>query len=243
MFAVREIDPKTQLGVQVGVPIVDYPGVDALGTRFYIMVTDARPAGPPDSIEEVREQVVKDVRALRGYARLADELPTMRELAVREGLSAVAALFAAPEGSEAEALTVLEGVTISYDNISPASVEQWAKISGVNHEVIRKAVLDAAAGLDPLVAPESLDPEKATLAIPVPLRQAVALIRVRRVRPATIEYYRLGGDSRAMQLDQMRMIEALDFATEWPYSRKQLEATLRWEPVRGATDVEGDGEV
>lgn len=231
IFAIREVDPTTPLGVQAGVPMVDYAGVDAMGNRFYVMVTDARPQGPPDSIEEVREQVVKDIKRLRGFERLKGELDAYRTTAVSDGLAAVAALFAPTEGSDSEPLRVLEGVTIGSENIQPASIEQWPLMTRLDHPVIRQKVIAAALTLDPLMTPESLDPEKTTLAIEIPQRQAVSLVRIKRLRPATIEYYRLGGDVRAMQAEQRRMIEGIDFA-EWPYSRQRLEQRLNWTPVR-----------
>ncbi len=228
LFSVREILPSTPLAAQVGVPLVDYAGVDAAGNRLYVIVTDARPQGPPDSLEEVREQVVKDMMRLRGFEQLKGELESMRDLAIREGLPAVAALYPAREGSEA--VPVLEGMTIGRESMSPGSPEHWGIVARVDHEAIREAVLTAAEAIDPLADPALLSASEATLGVPVPQRQAVAIVRVRRVRPATFESYRLGGDTQAQVFEQRRMMEGIDIA-EWPYTRERLEQRHNWAPV------------
>ncbi len=56
------------------------------GSRYVFRIIDVQPVGPPDSVEDVRDQVINDLRLLAGYeeaARLADKLAL---LAPAEGL-------------------------------------------------------------------------------------------------------------------------------------------------------------
>lgn len=236
VFGVRELNPDVPLAIQAGVPLVDYPGVDEAGNRIYMLVTDVRDIGPPDTVDEVRAAVIADLKRLRGFEHLMAERDELRSLAVREGLSAVAALFAHAQG-EANDVAVLEGVRISKSYIAPTAPEQWSQIMNIDDEAIRSAVYEAASALDPLAAEESPDAERATLAIAVPKRQGLALVRMKRYRPATIEYFRQSGDAQVAQMQRQQLVTDVT-GPDWPFSRAALAERLSWRPMR-AEDLDG----
>jgi hypothetical protein len=243
VFQVRELGFQTPLFLQTGIPISDYPAEDDQGSIYFYTVLDARQESPPDSIDEVRELVIADLKRLRAYEALAARTDEFRLAATAGGVSAVSDLFR-PAPSESEmppepvALpTVIQSVVISRTSVS--GVEQ------VNTEAFRDAVMAAAGRIDPLSDPATYDAANATVAIPIPGRLGVGVAKIKRVTPVTWEVYRQGIEGTLAQDAQQEVARA---TTDWPFSLEAAAARHGWKlPERedGATpapETEGQTE-
>ena len=88
------------LGQSCAVPVIDRDG------NIYIYrIVDVKPAGPADSVDEVREEVIRDLRLLRGYERAREEADEFQASIASDGLKAAfdvnesfAMLLEAPSG-------------------------------------------------------------------------------------------------------------------------------------------------
>ncbi len=61
------------------------------GSTYIFRLVDAQPAHAPQSLDEVREQVVADAKAIAAYESLVAEQDAWRQRVIEEGLDAVAA--------------------------------------------------------------------------------------------------------------------------------------------------------
>ena len=103
-LSVRELgNPLPDLPIQVGIPITSLNIVDAGGNRYYATILDARPESPPDSMEDIRDEVVENVRRIEAYALVEQRAEEFRAMAVDAGLDSIVEMFAPPapgEGAE-----------------------------------------------------------------------------------------------------------------------------------------------
>jgi len=93
VLRVRELGGRLPVPFQVGVPLSSASFEDNQGNRYYVTVLDAREESPPDTFEEVADQVREDARTLAAYELLARRAEELRTLAVDEGLDAIVEHF------------------------------------------------------------------------------------------------------------------------------------------------------
>ena len=93
VLSAKELEPdkenpllprRLQVGL-VGAPMI---GIDY--TRYLFRLTDAQPTRLPESLDEVRDQVVKDARLLSAYKKLLADKDTWLSQAVSDGLEKLA---------------------------------------------------------------------------------------------------------------------------------------------------------
>lgn len=181
----RQFEPDApRLPVQVGVPITDTFNSFDGQLRVLYMVTEAAPAGPARSVEEVRQQAVLDWKRLNVYAEL-----------VREAQNA--ATFAAVSGLQ-EASAGL-GLLAS---LSPAQEALFTRASGMvppnelaEGTPLVEEIMKRAERLDPAVPLSEANLAARTFAVPLPSKLAVAIVQVTAYQPLTIE--RLRADAGA----------------------------------------------
>ncbi|KAA0216999.1 MAG: hypothetical protein DYG94_02155 [Leptolyngbya sp. PLA3] len=193
----RGLGDSKQVLIQKRVPVADPPARDNAGNRYYIVLFETRPQSPPDSWEEIREQVTEDYKRIRAYELLKEQVDDLKALAQAEGLEAVAARFnrEKPEPTETE-----EEVTPAPEE-RDLYVSRWAAVSQgkvgnldfakavdlrANTEAFRKAVLAYAAQLDPMTPFGEIPADRSVLGVELPSQQAVAIAQVQAYRPATL---------------------------------------------------------
>lgn len=195
---VRELDPKTDLPVQVGVP-ASSPASDYSQNRYYFTVLAAREASPPDSLEEVRAKVAGDLRKLRAYEKLAASLEQYKKTVASAGdapWQALKGLFGKPSPATPLAPDQTNEetgpVTVRLrQTVRDQDVDAMASFGRDNlGENFDRAVLEAAKGLDPLQNPSQYPAEGRVVAVALPGRLAVAVARIDKVTPLTIETLR-----------------------------------------------------
>ncbi|MEZ6242986.1 MAG: hypothetical protein R3B57_08085 [Phycisphaerales bacterium] len=182
---------RSPLHAQVGVPIVETPAVDQSGRRYYVTVLAARPQSPPDSLDDVREEVTTDLTAKLAYDKLISEAPRYEELAREEGLDAVASLVSqgkdpdsAPKVDQSVLLTRAGASPVLEANLKDARVRTAT-------EFLEAAVDAAAERLDPH-APIAASPLAESIVSGASPRDRILVLgRLTAYRPVTIEDYRL----------------------------------------------------
>ncbi|HHN77867.1 MAG TPA: hypothetical protein ENK11_04225 [Phycisphaerales bacterium] len=184
---VRGVGTDSTIPVQIGLPITDPVAADGDGAKYYITVLDARGESPPDGVDDIRDQLVRDVKSLKAFEQLKGRLDEYRRIAVEGGLIAVTDLFR--KGDDDTPVRVRENIFVLKDGLTPATFTSFQD-PRADDKVFRDAVFAAAEGVDPRAEPDSLPPEKATVAVALPATRVVALARVRAVVPPTIEDYR-----------------------------------------------------
>ncbi|MCL4220671.1 MAG: hypothetical protein KJZ65_04810 [Phycisphaerales bacterium] len=193
----RGLGDSKQVLIQNRVPVADPPARDNAGNRYYIVLFETRPQSPPDSWEEIREQVTADYKRLRAYELLREQVDDLKALAQAEGLEAVAARFnkAQPEQTESEDavpqtpsernLYVSRWATVSQNNVGNLDYSKAVDLRA-NTEAFRKAVLDHATHLDPMTPFGQIPVDRGVIGVELPAQQAVAIARVQAYRPATL---------------------------------------------------------
>lgn len=244
VMSVRELGGGP-VRVQVGVPAVDLPARDARGNEYYFVVLEARPESPPASLEEVRDQIERDVRRLAAFHRLEARLDELLRLAIDDSLDAVATHFAVTTGSESPpadgatpsdepdadaAPTVLRRVAVRRDRVESSEAR-------LNSAVFRERAFELAASFDPAVPVDQLDAAARTFAVALPDSLSIAVARIVAYRPLTIERYRQVVHEVATSLQMRELAETGRLPDDNPYSFARLSERLRFRPV-GRTSIE-----
>lgn len=231
VLAVRELAGENALGLQTRVPHVEQPLEDAAGNVYFIMVTDTRPTGPADSIDEVIDEVRSDYIALKGYELLRVQLDSLRATAATSGLDAVAAQFppelAAPENGEPAA-----ALAVQRDQPLSSQPPQGYPLPLGSPEFCQ-AVMKAARALDPRVPAPDQPAEARTLAHEIPSGLGVAVAQVVWFTPLTQERFRsyAGGGMFNTVIQEWQDVlkpETMDVLSMASFTADELKARWHW---------------
>ncbi|MFG0325641.1 MAG: hypothetical protein ACF8SC_00025 [Phycisphaerales bacterium JB037] len=243
LFQVRELAGENVLALQQGLPAVQTPANLPDGSLVYFTVLDTRPQSPPDSMEEIRDRVLEDLRTLRAYEALKSSLDEYRSLAVSEGLDAAAQRFAEaradadPAQAEAPPPTVFDEVRFTPQTVLLSQLGVPA--DNLNFQEVRDAVLSAADTIDPSTPLDAIDAGVATVATTVDSAMGLAIVRILAPRPVTREQL------RAQALGYTQLVMSNEFAEvrtdENPFSLAALTQRLKYVDLEGsASDEEQD---
>ncbi len=182
----RELHPAdTPLPAYVQVGVAGETGVSVNGDVFIPRLTCATPPRVPESLDEVREQVVADARRVNAYERLVAQAGDLADRAASEGLDALARDFEA-EVNPIEPLPRRDPVAAAQTGRLVAPV-----VPGVGSS---EAFIDAVFGVVADLPPEALLSEALTarerlIAEPIDSRLAVAVFEADRYdAPTRIAY-------------------------------------------------------
>lgn len=188
---VRELTTDTDIALQSGVIYTDGYAEDAAGNRYYLTVLEARQDEPPQTLDEVRDQVVLDAKAIEQFAALVASSEQYRITAANEGFEAASRQFTEnnPGASSPLIRRKLE--------VSSASVR--AGDPTFNVPAYRNAVLQAAQGLDinKMVVDQPADPR--TISVVLDDSLSVAIVQLVGRAPLTVERMRSQGDALAAE--------------------------------------------
>nr|HRJ50826.1 hypothetical protein [Phycisphaerales bacterium] len=241
IYSVRELLPGTTQSppmgtpVQVGVPVADLHSVDASQNRYYFMVLDARPSSAPESLDEVREQVVRGYKAIRAFDLLREQGSMLESLAVNEGVEAVEAMFSA----SGEADPAVEGLQVVHD-LLVSRAEVGGSDPRLKDEVMRAAVWSRAESIDPLRPITQISAEQRTFRVELPRHLALAVCQISGFEPLTIERYRQFGEQLARGEQVRELSKTINSNSAGPFSIPALTERLGFRMVR--RDREDDSE-
>ncbi len=224
-MTVKELGGNPRFGVQRW--MVSPPLRELNGSLHYFRVLDVRPQGPPASIEEVRAQVLADVRLVQGMERLESEVDAYRRRALESGLQGLANDVGAPVqwGLEVTPRVVRTGSAGTED--TRLSVPEF-----------RDAVIEAARRLDPTIPAEDQAADLRTIARILPAAGGIAVAQISAWRPLTIEkFLRSASDVRSLANSEA----AAEGGAMRAFTFDRISKRLNFKPVREGEE-EGAGE-
>jgi hypothetical protein len=178
----RELKPASTVGFQAGVPFEGHLTDISTQNRYYINIIDWRPESAAESIEEVRADVVRDVKLKAAYDKLVVMASELKSQAVTEGMDKVAAAYAAPAPLGASDPTPRPVPVFRY-----ATLNREFATGELNQKVVRDAVMDLGQSLGVKVVATPETKADRTLAVPVPSKLSVAIVEVLGHKPITLE--------------------------------------------------------
>lgn len=221
---VRELSPVNPVvAVQVGVPFVTAPLQNAAGDHFVFTVVEARPSGPADSLEDVREKVTQDVLANKAYQRLVSNIDAFKALAISDGLEAVGKM--AVEGTSAAAPTPRIQSRVSKD-------EERRFDQDLEDKPVADALWAVGGGLDPLAELTKDTLGARTVAVARDNARKVVVAQVVQRRPLTLEALRRLNPQQLIEIRRREVSELFkDKSVPSAYSEAALKARLNYEVV------------
>jgi hypothetical protein len=232
--------------VQQGITYpLDKTLADKAGNRYYFTVLETKPEAPAESMDEVKDQLVKDFQLSKAYDKLVADAGTYRQRVIAEGIEAFAKSFEKPN-PDPVATAPLEPGLIFKPFVSVRSVgimidNQRLDASNDTLEM-RNAVLEVAGKLDPKAPPVYGEAAKAdaikdrVVSAPNAALRGLMIAQVIAYRPLPQEMYRGLADSEARQvLVSDYQITDAGQRNENPYIWRVIRGRLNYRPVREPT--------
>ncbi len=170
VLQIRELAPDSKSGLQVGVAFG--PLTVPKEKIVFVRVLEARPAGPPDTLDEVRIRAVDDWKKLRAYELLKERINEIKQTVVNAG--SVEALISAYGNSRVQngVEVTRSGATLPTSN-APASV--------ANTKAMRDAIMDLVEPWNPTepVAGHAVADRVVVQALPEEFGIGVAIVKGR----------------------------------------------------------------
>ena len=242
VFSVKELNANPNLPLQTGLLASEFPTTGNDGTKYFFRVLASRDASAPESLDEVREDVVKDLKRLQAYDRVLGELGSYTEVAINAGLEAVVESVNAGLPSEDEItvgddgtpdrVSIAEGVTLR------SRVGQGTPMVFRDESVLTSAI-EVSKPLDPTRKIEDIPLPERTFAVPAPKSLSVVVGRVSELMPLTQEDFAVGYNQISSLLTQLE-VNALEGDFN-PFSYEQLKKRHSWvdkRPRRGSDDAD-----
>lgn len=188
----RDFDANSRLPLQVGIigPMLVTPNDDMIVWR----ITEAQPSHEPASLDEVRDQVMRDTTAKLRYAELVKGANDIVAAANKDGLAAVARTYGTTVENAPQVHLADPNILRQFGARFPGSLPK----AGQDADAIRMIVAKAA-GLPSDKPVASVPDADRTLAVPVEKRLALLIARINDVKPLTIEDYQEFGRSGRLQ--------------------------------------------
>ena len=236
----NETGIESPLRAQVGVTLVNAPALDAAGRRYYITILDARPESPPDSLDDVREQVTADVREKLAYERLLELQEPLIELARAEGLKAIEDRFSTvsdePELDENADPIEQQNFGPKVDDLVQLRLTDIRSLvrprlldNRLRDADIREPIINAAAQrLDPTAPLGALPQDQAIVAASDPAQRILAIARLQAFRPMTVEEFRMRSGFLVGQIAVNLLIDATDENDPNPFAYDALKTRLNY---------------
>ena len=156
---------------------------------YVFRVIDADPSRPPNSLDEVRDQVTADLARLRHFKQLVEQSDALRREALDKGLLNMA-LGRNTSVRRAGNITLTDlGTLFAAGNLGSASRQPTAlPVIGVNEATV-EAIVDRAMMLDPTIPMDELADAERTFVLPVEDNLAVMIVRIASQSPLTSETF------------------------------------------------------
>jgi hypothetical protein len=219
-MTVRELAGDNPLGVQRG--LIYGPLTDTFGSHYYFRINAVRPEGPPASIDDVRSQVVADVKMLDGLEKLRGEADVYRERAIADGLQSLAQSVGVPVqfGLEATRRAVQRSGGAQAD---PA----------LDRAELRDAIINAAELLDPRIDPTTIPAQDRTVSVVLPSMRGLVVAQIARWRPMTTEAFR-----ENIQRITAAAQRSVGFSNASVFSTQRLSERVKFKLRSGASEDE-----
>jgi hypothetical protein len=230
-LSVKELALGNDIGVQVGVPVIENAPVDSAGNKYYFTVLEARPEGPADTLAEVKDRVISDVESMEGYQALIAKTDEIKAAAVASGLEEAAKPFGLP-GTDADGKpTPPRAPPVMRFQRLPRRDDpsQWPS-------ELREAAWKAAESMDPKApaVADAKDPASYfTAAIPTYQGMRGLIVgHVLAVRPMTRELARVAVDSQSNETMGDELLDAEAVREHSPFRYETMRTRLNFRMLR-----------
>jgi hypothetical protein len=202
--------------IQSRIPFTE-PLQDPQGNKYLFVITDARPAAAPASIDEpgVRTQVLVDARRLAAFELLRTGLPGYSVTAAVQGL----------EGLETEVRSLGLTATMQRDvSINKRESEFLLRPDSPYNAEFVDAVVERMLTLDATKPLDDTPPAERIVAAAIPGKQSVVVGRITRFTPLTVEAFR-------SQADDMAALEAQRSLDQGRVGREEAEPPFAFQAL------------
>lgn len=225
---VNELSPSDGSGIQAGVP-VETPSGDGRGSKYYFTVLAAAAEAPAESLDEVRTEVVRDVRLLSAFRKLESETPLLQATAASDGLEAVVRQYTRPSvisGQPPETPREISLARISRENGDRRYPE-------LDTKAFRDAAVSLTDTLGPLTDLSKVPAAQRIFAVAIPEQLGVAIGQLAGQEGWTQEDMHRTG---AMLANTLSRREVRDGETEAndPFNFESLKRRLGYKAERDA---------
>lgn len=174
--------PELATGPQVG--LIDGPVLDRAGNQHYFRMTEAQPAGPAQSLDEVRDEVITNVKRLAAFELLESRAAQIEAQLVEQGLRATAEDLGID-------LSIARG-RVSRERATAGQV--------ASDEAVREQIARAAQELDPRRPVAEQAPELRYHAVPSERALAMVIAEIVGLDPLTQSEF-----DQAVRADSLRV--------------------------------------
>jgi len=171
---------RPRLVTQVGVPIT--ASFDDQGrSAHFISIASAKRSAPAASVDEVRDQVIANIKRLRAFDKMKTE---MESWAINSGVLGMAEYVGVLRAGGFTVTEIKNDVRVSRQRgASPSE-------TGVTDEAFTEAVMVRAELIDPTQAIETTDATARTFAVAAPSRQGIIVAQITQFSPLTVDRLR-----------------------------------------------------
>ncbi|MEX2670872.1 MAG: hypothetical protein WD294_02050 [Phycisphaeraceae bacterium] len=216
VFSVPEVDPSDQnplLALRLQVGLASRPVQDDAGNRYLFRLLDADAPREPESLDEVHDEVVEDVKRLRAYRQLQEQQDELLQRALDEDLMTLAESF----DTRVRNLDSFQGREGQTGRLQPPN------LSGVGRSAafVDSIFTTAQRAHEEAGSIEEAGDDLTTTVVPLDQQQAIAVARVRSYRPVNRQLYQMLRPSLPQQLASTDFFEML--TTENPFAPEAVK--------------------
>ena len=171
VMAARTLEGSSMIPSQIGIAGPTLRGAD--GSVFMYRITATDPARAPESVDEVRQELIADLNRLTDYRKLTDNAQAIRQIAITDGLLALAMQY---DTAVETTTTVTLGFAVNLPVI------------GQNQQVV-ESIIDHAMALPRDTPFAGLPDRDRVLALPVEDRLSLLVVRLKNQSPLTRENF------------------------------------------------------
>lgn len=196
--SLKEFGGEETIPIQRG--IASPPLTDGSHNLYIFRVTDADPSRPPASVDEVRDDVVRDLRRIAHYEQIASELDSIEQTAIEQGLLRVGLKYDVAPNRFTLSLADPQTLQI-YQAIGRQMEVVPTSLPGIGaHEPTVRTILERARALWASSTPLHEQPEsQRVVTVPVETHLTVIVARLASVQPVTASTYRTEVESARLQ--------------------------------------------
>jgi len=221
--AAKEFGGNPGVIVQAGVAAP--PLKDAQGNLYIFRITQADPAHKPASLDEVRDQVTRDLKRQDNYQQLKKSLEDIQANARQGGLLTTAlahdTIVQPPAGVYLWSEFTVQ-MMLQYQLPLRPNSSAPLPVIGQDREAT-EAIIDHALALPKDKPADQLSPEQRIFAVPADDKLALLVVEITQQQPLTRESFD--------RLAQMNGIEAVLVAEETTGERSGIETAFEYETL------------
>lgn len=236
-LSARELKPATDVALQVGVlPVFDRPVADIAGNHYYFRVTAVRPAGEPESIDEVREKVILDIKRIRAYDLLKTEIEKAATASMTGGLEAVATTFSMQDNAAltvkpVEPLVIHRGARIDRLRVQLADRAATEDAKTLDVPAFREAVVSKADAIDAKLEIATQPAAARTVWTMLPGSLSAVVARIEKIAPITVEFVRQNDAGIINRSVQDELGEVTEPLSKTPFTFAALKTRLKYQSL------------